>query len=459
MQEIVVSLNKNLLKVLTLEDETLMTTSSDMSIEVVNDSEIKDPTLFSRKLEELIQKISGKSKKNFRLTFIAEPQDVLLKYVTVNKTDEDVAEKIISDIKSKVEGINLDDMYFSYNKIAPFVYQFVGVKKEYLETLMAVSNTIQIPILGVIPWVLALPKYVNTNDACVFISNAQNEQVLALSELNGIYYTGVYDKEKSKEELEKLVSELAVYNREKPITKIYTLDNDDAKLDGNYEIIDIEIPTKDPEQSKGFSANLLVHYMVVFSENTLKTNLNLLNLLPLPAVDNKKLSLVQVGAGVGAVLLVGLFFAGMLFFSNKRNETEKSNLAMETQEGTAVLSENIESNEATQSKQEQETSEQENTLLRENLILRVENGSGINQMAAKTEDFLKELGYGVLEIDTADTIRDATLLKFKAEFIDYKDMLVKDMSEEFPEIVIEEDLADEEDYDALIIVGTTVELE
>ena len=69
MQEIVVSLNKNLLKVINVEEENLFTTSSDVSVEIVNDSAIKDPNLFARKLEELIPKVTEKNKEAVKINF------------------------------------------------------------------------------------------------------------------------------------------------------------------------------------------------------------------------------------------------------------------------------------------------------------------------------------------------------------------------------------------------------
>jgi len=39
-----------------------------------------------------------------------------------------------------------------------------------------------------------LPKYLNLSDPSIFVTKVNNEQVVALSELGGIFYTGVFEK-------------------------------------------------------------------------------------------------------------------------------------------------------------------------------------------------------------------------------------------------------------------------
>ena len=65
----------------------------------------------------------------------------------------------------------------------------------------------------------------------------------------------------------------------------------------------------------------------------------------------------------------------------------------------------------------------------------------------------------VLNIDTADSISESTQLVFKKEFVEeFKDLVMADMKDKFPNIEVKEDLSENEDYDLLIIVGTSSEL-
>ncbi|EKD94880.1 MAG: hypothetical protein ACD_25C00185G0001 [uncultured bacterium] len=79
-------------------------------------------------------------------------------------------------------------------------------------------------------------------------------------------------------------------------------------------------------------------------------------------------------------------------------------------------------------------------------------------LAAGTKSLLEEKGYKVVDIDTAREVRQASLLRFKKDKMAYKDLIQGDMKEVFPEVVVEDTLAEAEEYDLLIIAGTTAEL-
>ncbi len=252
------------------------------------------------------------------LSFLVEPQDVILKFVTVSKKGGEVDDQILAEIKTKLEGVTLDELYFSYQKIAPFVFQFVGIKKEVLEKYIDVANTLNLEFKYAVPWILLLPKYVSNNDPCIFVSKNLSEWVVAVSELNGIYFSAVYEDQKEAKDLQKLVSELSVYKRPSPITKVYTVNAEFFNLNPGYEVSALHIDGVDSKDEEEFKLHVL---FALFSGQ-----LNLLNLLPLPEVQNKKNSLVYVGAAAGSLLLVGLIVAGVLS-NNAKNKSINSELA------------------------------------------------------------------------------------------------------------------------------------
>jgi hypothetical protein len=93
-----------------------------------------------------------------------------------------------------------------------------------------------------------------------------------------------------------------------------------------------------------------------------------------------------------------------------------------------------------------------------NLKIRIENGAGINGLAARTKEFLQELGYTILTIDTADERTEPTILQFKKDALNtYKDLIVEDIKEKFPNIEVKDDLPEDSDYDLLMILGTSSE--
>jgi hypothetical protein len=454
MNDLVVSINKNTLKVTAIINNNLISLSTGLPSDVVHDSKITDAGKLSEAIDSLLAEDIKFSRKKLTLTFVVEPQDIHLSFVTVNKNGTDFEEQIVTDLKNKLGDTVLENMYFSYEKIAPFVYQVIAIEKQQLETYFLISNTLKISLKSVLPWVLLIPKYVNTNDSSIFISKSEDDQVVALSDLGGIYFTGVYQNEKSTEELQKLVQDLSVYKRSKPIDIIYTLNYESFSLANGYNVRHVDVPNLG-EVQPGFEINILTNYMLDFSQDMLSSHFNLLNLIPLPVVEKKNVSLVQIGSGLGAVVLVGLLFGGFMYLRNSGNPPSET-----AGEATSVLSSVDEPEQTTASSENEKSSEEPAPeLKKEELKVRVENGSGINGIAARTQTLLEKLGYVVPEIDTAAQNEDTTVLRFKPDKVQYKDLLLEDMKESYPDIKVAENLEETAEYDLLIIVGTNVALE
>ena len=339
MQDLIISLNKNVIRLSTVDKEaSLRTTLVDISKDFADDTRIIDSIGFSQILGDLISQISTLTKNKLSLTFVMEAQDVYLRYVTVTKRSENIEEQIISELKEKAKDIPLDDIYFSYRKIAPFVYQFVGVQKQVLEKYMEVSNHLGIGLKSVIPWVLALPKYEKVNDPAIFISKVGDRQMIALSELNGIFFADVTEKERTEEELQTLIKELSFYKRSSPIKHVFTMNCDYLTL-GDYEVTKVEYPsfTGESEVPPGYEQHVIVNYLLDTDSDVVMSQMNILNLMPLPVVESKSVSLVAVGSVIAILVLVGGIYGGYLFIKNRNDHTQVA----QTQpvENTQVLSE------------------------------------------------------------------------------------------------------------------------
>ena len=85
---------------------------------------------------------------------------------------------------------------------------------------MDVSNFVGIG-LKVLSLALVLPKYENVNDPSIFVSKVDGDQVVALSELNGVFFAGSY-KEENTEELSALIKELS-FTRGLVLSNIFLL--------------------------------------------------------------------------------------------------------------------------------------------------------------------------------------------------------------------------------------------
>ena len=454
MQDLFISINNNKVRVSAVDQKAgFKFTTEELTESVLNDQKVTDMGTFSSILSETISKVTSQPKSRLLLNFIIEPQDVYLRFFTLKKGSTGDGEAVVSEIKKMLDGVNLEDLYFSYQKIAPFLYQFIGVRKDTLENYIEISNTVGIGLKSVIPWVMLLPKYTESTQPTIFVARRDDKQVIALSELNGIFFSGVYDKERTSKELQDFVNQVsAFYKTNDPIQYVYTLNYNSASF-GDYKVTAISLPVSDlsTTDTEGFEINVLTNYMCDKDAGTISGQANLVNLLPVPAVVKKTSVLVYAGSIIVGLGLVGsLVFFGIL----KRPVSTDANLAMNSNQEQNVLSE---SNTAVESSNTAQV-ETKTDLKKSDLKIRVENGAGVSGLAAKTSDFLKELGYNVVNIDTADEERKDTLLRFKKSSISFKDLVINDSKEKFPDAVVEDTLANDAEYDLLIVIGGNANL-
>lgn len=444
MRDLLISINSNNLKISYCGPEGCGGISSEISKEIVKDTKILDKERFTEDLISLSNEILPKGKKPDGLNFLLSPEDAYVSFITVNKNDGELEEQIMSSIKEKID-VSIDDLYFSYSKIAPFVYQFVGISKDYMEDLMEVATLWGIPINAVIPWVLLLPKTLQDADPAIFVANIEDKHVVSLSELNGIYFASSYDKQKTSAELEELVKTLSVYNRKSPIKRIFTL-NSSISLDNDYETLPV-FKGEEKYLSEGFEVHELYLHILQNNRDLLTSCINLLNLLPLP--EPSTLSTVMVPAAL-SILLVSVLFGGYLLFFQK-SETDIESVAgvasgeIETIEQTTPV-ENPEPEESQSSEESQE-------LVKSDLEIRVENAAGINGAAGRTQALLEESGYTVVSIDTAENMRETTQILISQEKQAFRDVLLEDLGENYPEAVTDILEDPEASYDVLILLG------
>lgn len=445
MQNLIVSLNENFLKVSAATVETFKSVSAQLDENVSKDSTILNTQVFSEVLFNLIQEATSESKdKKHTLHFLVEPQDAILNFITVNKKNGNLDEQIISEIRAKFASINLDDYYFSYQKIAPFVYQFIGVTKERMGKYLEVANTLGIELVSIIPWVMLLPRYIGKSDPSIFISKNNTDQIVALSELSGIYFCEVYEKEKSSEELSELVSKLSVYKRSAPITKVYTLADGSFSLNSEYEIVPLIPHTDVPEEMKGYEMHAVAFRVLSEDPTLLNTQLNMLTYLPLPVVEKKNTALVYVGS-VAAILVI----LGGAYFLVSRGNFLKSAQQSNPGEVPVVLSESNETPEATPAQQEEKP-----VIDKATIIVKIENASGINGLASKTKDALVAKGYKDtnIEIGTAAVTRETTLVDVKVSKKNYLETVVEDIKDTY-QAETSTNVDEAAAYDVLIQIG------
>lgn len=447
MQDVYLSLNNNILRLTYIGKEGLKTYSTQLDGEIVTDTKISDIARYADEVKKGISQLTKISPSKLNLIVITEPEDTVLRFIMINKRDGDKQEQLLKDMKAKITEAPLEDLYFSYQKIAPFLYQFVGVRKPYMDNLLEVATAVGISLKSVVPWLLLMPKYVGTNDPAVFICRVDGSHAMALSELNGIFYSGVSDKKITADQLESFVSELSLYKKKTPVKKVYTLNYQDFDVKG-FDVSEIGLPPINNEFDEEFKINMLVNYMMDTDPDVNGCQMNLLNLMPLPEIVKTNKSLVYVGAA--SILVVAGVLSFFLFF-NKNGQNSNSQIASGGDQNN-VLSEQ------TSQGENQPVEQPVQELKKADLKIMILNGSGVNGLAARTKTLLESKGYTVVDIDTADETREDTLLRFKKDKLAYKDLIQGDTKEEFPEVVVEDTLADTEAYDVLIVAGSTSEL-
>ncbi len=445
MPNIVISLNENQLKITTTTKKGEFKTASFLlPKEVAKDSTILDSNLFAQATADLITQMFGKQPKNLQLTFLAAPQDVFFKFITVNKRDGDIGTQVLADAKETLPGVDFDSLYFSYEKMAPFVFQFIALKKTLVEKFIEVSNILGADLHAILPWPVCLPKFLNTTEPCIFISHEANKQVVLLSELNSIYFSEVYKTEVSITELEKLVHQLSIYKKSTPVNKIYTLDAEEFSIDPTYSLVNIKFPNLNPAEYRCFETHALVTEVLRTNPEILTSESNVLNMLPLPVVEKKSTALVYVGSAVMLLLVMGGVFSFVMY----KSKNSPTNLSTDGANTPVVLSD-------TSTKETTPTSPEpiKKVLNKNDIKIRVENGSGIPGVAAKTQTVLQDLTYVVPEIGNSDgDNRKNTLIKIKKSKVDYKDLLIADLKTTY-DLVVEDGLDESLTYDVLITVG------
>jgi len=303
-----------------------------------------------------------------------------------------------------------------------------------------------------VPWVLLLPKTLHDTDPAIFISEVDDKYVVSLSELNGVYFTSSYDEERTSDELKELVKTLSVYNRKAPIKRIFTL-NSRIDMEEHYKVLPV-LANGDNQLAEGFEVHELYLKVLEHHPDVLNSQVNLLNLLPLPEPADKTKVLVPAAA---AMFIISLFVGGY-FLIFQGESMEQDNVAGVESEVEETVVESTPSQGSGSDEENTETSTQSSDIVKKDLVIRVENASGINRAASRTQDLLEDIGYTIDSIDTADNMRETTEVLIKDSMEPYRENLVKDLADDFPNLITDVLDDSEADYDVLILLGKNTEI-
>lgn len=413
----------------------------------VSRSRIIDPQEFSKELTRILTVHYGDKPPKLPVFYILEPELTELFLLTGNKTNEPGEETDLMEkqIRERLVDEKPDELYFSQFKIAPFIYQFVGVKKDLLDPILTTGTLMGLELGGILPLGLVLAKS-NSDVSSMFVFPNVKDNIVVFSELTGVTFAEKFDVKLSVEELKELFWKLSVYDNKRSEVNLYTFAKHEQVL-GSEKILILD----NNGLEGGFEEVSLAKKVVDRNPTLINSQSNLLNILPVPAVVQKNKSSLVVVASIASFLLVaGLILQFTLGFDKllgKKTAGQEQEVLAE-QEVQQTPTQTPESNPEPQIVQ---TAHKE--LKRSDLKLKVENGNGVPGSAGKMKSYLENFGYSVSEPNNSDKSDYAkTQIKLPKELTDYKDLLVNDLKTNYSIEVIEIDIKPAE-YDVLIIVG------
>lgn len=415
-------------------------------------SKIIDPEEFAKEFKRVLAVHYGENLPKLPLIFVLEPEVTELFLLTGNKqavNPEQEAQLMEKQIKERLVDENPDDLYVSQYKIAPFIYQFVGIKKPSLDALLEIGRLVELEIVGIFPLGLLLAK-TNADISSMFIFPREDEVTAVFNELTGITFAEKFRGELDLDELKELFWKLSVYNTKDTEVKVYSFPKYEQSFNSDDGLSFLEGGLE-----SGYEEIALVQALLEKNQALLQGQCNLLNILPVPVVAENSKARVIAGAGVLSFLLIGSLVlqltVGFDTFFDKKTGGQNHEVLAEQQSQSPTPLPKIQPNQE-QSPQNQETIKPKE-VKRSDLTIRVENGNGVPGSAGNLKAYLEDFGYKVLEPGNADKIDYAkTTVKLPKELADYKDLLTNDLKTKYSVEFVELD-AKPSGYDVLIIVG------
>jgi hypothetical protein len=400
-------------------------------------SRIVDAHEFAKEFSRVLAQDLGGTLPKLPMYFVLEPELTELFLLTTSKNQS--AEQFEQQIKDRLVDDQLADLYYGYFKIAPFIYQFVGIHKEVMQTLLDAATEIGLELAGLLPFGLILPK-TNAHISSMFVLPHGDSTTVVFSELTGTTFAEKLDKKIALPELIELFWKLSVYNTKQTGLAMCTF-AENAHVFGSHPIELIGNGTLE----KGYEELALAKQTLEENTSLVTSQTNLLRLLPVPQLAPAPRVPAVAVASLAAVLLVG----GLILQLTVGFNTIFGKPAP-TQPDQTVLADQ---NQAPADAEQKVPTQPQAQLKRADIKLKVENGNGIPGSAGKLKSYLEGFGYTVVSAGNA-TKSDytQTTVQLPKELSHYKDLLTNDLKTNYSVVITPVDTKPT-DYDILIIAG------
>lgn len=471
-----ISTYSNFLTISLRENGKLIEKSIPIDATILNDSEIKNVTEFTKILFNALYDLKGGAYKQIPIVFITDPIKNHFRFIKSQKelSFDNQTSQIFTELN-----LTPDDFYFSVHKISPFVSQFVATKKDDIDKYTAIAHELECSLLGVFSYLPFIAKHVSHNGNLIIITSYLGNIVVALSEINGIFFNNKYGSFKDSSSIKEMVENLRVFKSTTKNNKIVSFNFENPEASQKLGISEIQI-----ENEYGYKNPIHNLADKVLNEEYLNSAYNLLNAYFMKSKEVKKSSKVLVTSL--SVLTMAIFsivgythYFDKSFIQNTITNvlgdaseaaevvvTEPAPVLNKLPEGEKEVNSSLPNvkmvTQPTSSptfgikvegKDEQiappsDASEFKRDLLKVNVI----NTTGITGFAKKNADFLTVLGYKSVTVGTSNTPEKGTLVKIKPSLSKFKDQIMKDLLT-FKDLKIEDTLIESSPLDIVIILG------
>lgn len=481
-----ISAYSNFLTISLKESGKLIEKSIPVDATILNDSEIKNVTEFTKILFNALYDLKGGSYKQIPIIFITDPVKNHFRFIKSQKelSFDNQTSQIFTELN-----INPDEYYFSVHKISPFVSQFVATKKDEMDKYVTIAQELECKLLGVFSYLPLIAKHVSHNGNLIIVTSYLGNIVVALSEINGIFFNNKYGSFKDGSSIKEMIENLRVFKSSTKNNKIVSFNFENPEASQKLGISEIHIENE-------FGYKNPIHNLAdkLLNEEYINSAYNLINAYFVKTKESKKSSKVLVSVFTSLFLLSGSVWGYSHYFDkdlinkvvvnvlgdstvaeevttptepapvlNKLPETLPTqsaslpNVSLMTKPSSSTSNTSQSSSptvgiEVDGKKEAIVAPSDASMFKRELLKVNVINTTGITGYAKKNADFLSVLGYKDVTVGTSNTLQEGTLVKIKPSLSKYKDQIMKDTLT-FKDIKIEETLTETSPLDIVVILG------
>lgn len=466
-----ISMYSNFLTITLNENGKFIEKSLPLDATVLNDSEIRNITEFTKILFNALYDLKGGSYKNIPIIFLVDPVRTHFRFIKSQKelSFDNQTSHIFSELN-----IDPEDYYYGVHKISPFVSQFITSRKTDIDVLINIANELECELLGVFSYLPLISKYINHNGNLIIVSSYLGNIIVALSEMGGVYFNNKFGSFKDAPSVKEMVDNLRIFKSSTQTNRIVSFNFENPEASAKLGIAEIELLGTNNFKNP-------IHNLAdkVITEDYINSTYNLINCYFQKTKEKKKPSIVVVGA-ISMFMLMGIgswaynnyvdnnFYNFLATNVLGDSSSDQNQVVTEPVSVLNKLPDTPESDKNLPNISEVKQTEPGSSLItdfsnpkgtapaselkRETLKVSIINSTGITGLAKRNSQVLEVLGYKSIQLGTSNDPITGNLVKIKPSLSRYKDQIVKDLVT-FKDLKIEETLPETSALDLVLVLG------